>query len=88
MQIGYGPSTILLSDRIKYPYFLRTNPDDSLQTYFMTELLKELDNAPGGSVKAVNVIYSGLYGRSAAEVSEIVIESRTHGCYSRLRINS
>ena len=69
IQMAYGASSVTLNDRVRYPYFLRTNPADDLQAHFMVELIKKIGAEPGNEVNAVNIIYSeGLYGRTGAEV--------------------
>ena len=66
-----------LSDRQRYPFFLRTTPPDNLQAHFMVKLLEEISSKDGNDVNAVSVIYTdGLYGRTGYEVrNELVMSS-------------
>ncbi|XP_067935686.1 uncharacterized protein [Watersipora subatra] len=68
IHMSYGASSVTLSDRTQFPYFLRTNPPDNIQTHYMVALLKRLRDDSKEPVNAVNIIYTdGLYGRTGAE---------------------
>ncbi|XP_067937580.1 uncharacterized protein [Watersipora subatra] len=68
VHIAYGASTVRLSDRIAYPYFLRTNPSDALQVHFMVKLLQDIDAVEENEIKAVNIVHTNsLYGRTAVQ---------------------
>ena len=41
--ISYGASSAGLDDRVRYPYFLRTVPSDTLQVAGLVEVLKEME---------------------------------------------
>ena len=75
--MAYAASSVSLSDRQRYPFFLRTNPPDDLQAHFMVKLLEEISSKDGNDVNAVSVIYTdGLYGRTGYEVrNELVMSS-------------
>ena len=78
--MAYSASSVSLSDRQRYPFFLRTNPPDDLQAHFMVKLLEEIsskDGNDGNDVNAVSVIYTdSLYGRTGYEVrNELVMSS-------------
>ena len=69
--MAYGASSVTLNDRVRYPYFLRTNPADDLQAHFMVQLIRKIGSEPGNDVRAVNILFSsGLYGRTGAEVNQ------------------
>lgn len=76
LQMAYGASSVTLSDRGLYPYFMRTNPPDDIQAHFMVELLKIIADK-GSTVDAVSIIYTdGLYGRTGYEVCLWVIQNK------------
>ena len=68
IQITYGATSTLLSNRKEYPYLLRPNPTDNMQTEYMTKLLQGLRDM-GNQLNAVSIIYSNsLYGRGCYKV--------------------
>jgi len=68
--MSYAASSVMLNDREKHPFFLRTSPSDDLQCHFMVELIRSFS---GSKINAVNLLYSSsLYGVTAAEVSHMV----------------
>ena len=67
--MAYAASSVTLSDRERYPFFLRTSPPDNVQAYFIVELLKTMGSMAGSKVDAVSIMYTdGLYGRTGYEV--------------------
>ncbi|KAG7469956.1 hypothetical protein MATL_G00134210 [Megalops atlanticus] len=61
-QISYASSAVILSDKNRFPAFMRTVPNDNYQTRAMVKLLKDNDWNWVGMVST-----DGDYGRSALE---------------------
>ena len=62
-QISYGSTSVWLSDRLRYPLFLRNVPSDVAQAEMMVKLLTEI-----GQVTAIGLIYtSSVYGKTGSE---------------------
>ncbi len=62
MQISYASTAAILSDKSRFPAFMRTVPNDEYQTHAMVQLLKDNKWTWVGII-----ITDGDYGRSALE---------------------
>lgn len=70
--ISYGASSPDLDNRIRYPYFLRTVPSDTLQVQGMIQVVERLN------VTHVGLLYiDDAYGRAGREA--LVEEAKTKG---------